>query len=63
LTSKQPIPSPMELTDNNNWRAVSVKHARFDIYLKQLAKVILTDEEMEEMLNHETMWTKRLSYS
>ena len=51
----------MELTGDNNWLGVSVKFARFDIYLKQLAKVILTDEDMKEMLNHETMWEKRLS--
>ena len=55
------IPSPLELTGNANWRDVSVKHARFDIYLKQLAKVSLTDKDMKEMLNHETMWEKRLS--
>ena len=55
------IPSPLELTGNTNWRDVSVKHARFDIYLKQLAKVSLTGKDMKEMLNHETMWEKRLS--
>ena len=55
------IPSPLELTGNNKWRDVSVKSARFDIYLKQLAKVSLTDKEMKGMLNHETMWKKRLS--
>ena len=55
------IPSPLELTGDNNWHGVSVKSARFDIYLKQLAKVSLTDKDMKEMLNHETMWEKRLS--
>ncbi len=55
------IPSPLELTGDNNWLGVSVKSARFDIYLKQLAKVSLTDEDMKGMLNHETMWEKRLS--
>ena len=57
----KPIPSPLELTGNNEWQKVSVKYARFDIYLKQLAKVSLTDNEMKGMLNHETMWKKRLS--
>ena len=57
----KPIPSPLELTGNNKWQKVSVKYARFDIYLKQLAKTSLTDKEMKEMLNHETMWKKRLS--
>lgn len=56
------IPSPFELTGKGtHWRDVSVKHARFDIYMKQLAKVSLTEEEMKEMLNHENMFPKRMS--
>jgi len=56
------IPSPLELTGKNyKWQDVSVKYARFDIYLKQLAKTSLTDKEMKEMFNHENIWEKRLT--
>ncbi|KAL7427427.1 hypothetical protein ACHAXM_000850 [Skeletonema potamos] len=57
-----PIPSPFELTGKDtHWRDVSVKYARFDIYMKQLAKVSLTDKEMREMLDHDSMFPKRMS--
>ena len=56
------IPSPFELTGKGtHWRYVSVKHARYDIYMKQLAKVSLTDKEMKEMLDYDTMFPKRMS--
>ena len=60
--NEKPIPSPFELTGKGkHWRDVSVKHARFDIYMKQLAKVSLTEKEMKGMLNHDNMFPKRMS--
>ena len=58
----EPFPSPLELTGKDkDWHDVSVKYARFDIYMKQLAKVSLSNVEMREMLDHDNMFPKRMS--
>ena len=47
---EETIPSPYDLTNGTlHWRDVSTTSARFDLYLKQLAKVAIDRDEMIEM--------------
>jgi hypothetical protein len=55
------IPKPCELNDIKHWRDVSTAYARFEIYLQQLAKVTVTQVGMNNMLNSEKFWEKRIS--
>jgi len=55
------IPNPRELLDGTkHWKGVSTASARFDAYLKQLAKLPLDENERKTMLD-ETLWPKRIS--
>lgn len=54
------IPLPTALSGNNDWRSVHTAFARFDIYLKQLAKVGMNPNEIQEMLVHDKIWPKTL---
>ena len=56
------IPKPSELTDGTkHWRDVSTAYARFDVYLRQIAKVAIGHDEMNDMLNSERLWEKQIS--
>ncbi len=40
---------------------MSLSYARFDLFLKQLAKVPLDDGELKEMVLSDNLWPKRIS--
>ncbi|KAL7516637.1 hypothetical protein ACHAWX_001628 [Stephanocyclus meneghinianus] len=56
-----PIPSPFGLNSTHHWRECSTAYAKFEIFLKQLAKVSLTGDEMLQMLRSDSLWKKQLS--
>lgn len=56
-----PIQSPFSLNSTHHWRECTPAYGKFDIFLKQLAKVSLTSDEMYEMLHSDTLWQKRFS--
>jgi len=59
--SGRSIPKPRELLNGTrHWKDVSTASARFDAYLKQLAKVPLDENERKTMFD-ETLWPKRVS--
>ena len=59
--SGRSIPKPRELlNDTKHWKDVSTASARFDAYLKQLAKVPLDENERKSMFD-ERLWPKRIS--
>jgi len=47
------IPSPHDLHGTTQWRGISTTAAKFDIQLKQLAKVSMTKNEVLDMLSNE----------
>jgi len=47
------IPSPHDLHGKTQWRGISTTAAKFDIQLKQLAKVSMTKNEVLDMLSNE----------
>jgi len=47
------IPSPHDLHGKTQWRGISTTAAKFDIQLKQLAKVPMTKNEVLDMLSNE----------
>ena len=47
------IPSPHDLHGTRQWKGVSTTAAKFDIQLKQLAKVPMTKNEVLDMLSNE----------
>ena len=47
------IPSPHDLHGITQWRGVSITAAKFDIQLKQLAKVSMSKNEVLDMLSNE----------
>ena len=55
------IPKPYELNDTKHWGSVSTAHARFELYLQQIAKVTVSPVEMNNMLNSEKLWPKSIS--
>lgn len=58
------IPTPFELTKGtNHWLDVSTALGRFDVYLRQLAKVTIAQHEIVQMLNNDQhqFWEKRIS--
>lgn len=54
------IPNPRELDGTKHWKGVSTASARFDAYLKQLAKVPLDENERKTMFD-ERLWPKKIS--
>ena len=59
--SGRSIPKPRELLDGTkHWKDVSTASARFDAYLKQLAKVPLNEDERKAMFD-ERLWPKKIS--
>eukprot|EP00569_Conticribra_weissflogii_P015737 CAMPEP_0171400362 /NCGR_PEP_ID=MMETSP0880-20121228/7225_1 /TAXON_ID=67004 /ORGANISM="Thalassiosira weissflogii, Strain CCMP1336" /LENGTH=401 /DNA_ID=CAMNT_0011914681 /DNA_START=62 /DNA_END=1264 /DNA_ORIENTATION=- len=54
------IPNPNTLNATTQWKDVSTSYARFDIYLKQFAKVQLDEHDLKEMLE-EHLWKKEIS--
>jgi len=58
--SGRSIPKPRELLKSTkHWKDVSTASARFDAYLKQLAKVPLDENERKTMFD-ERLWPKRI---
>jgi len=58
--SGRSIPKPRELLNSTkHWKDVSTASARFDAYLKQLAKVPLDENERKTMFD-ERLWPKRI---
>jgi len=56
------IPDPNKILSKNiQWKEVSLSYARFDMFLKQLAKVPLDDNELKEMVLSDKLWPKRIS--
>mmetsp|Transcript_16731 Transcript_16731/g.34945 ORF Transcript_16731/g.34945 Transcript_16731/m.34945 type:complete len:378 (-) Transcript_16731:266-1399(-) len=56
------IPDPNKILFKNiQWKEVSLSYARFDMFLKQLAKVPLDDNELKEMVLSDKLWPKRIS--
>ena len=47
------IPSPHDLHGSRQWRGISTTAAKFDVQLKQLAKVPMTKNEVLDMLSNE----------
>ena len=59
--NKEPIPLPNDLRNGTkHWLAVSTSHARFEVYLKQLAKVSISQVEMNNMMANEKYWPKSI---
>ena len=59
--SGRSIPKPRELLNGTkHWKDVSTASARFDAYLKQLAKVPLDENERKTMFD-ERLWPKKIS--
>ena len=58
---KGEIPDALELGNHKDWQGVSTAYAKFDLYLKQLAKVPLLQSDMESMLKSDSLWEKRIS--
>lgn len=56
-----PIQSPFGLNNTNHWRECSTAYGKYEIFLKQLAKVSLMQHEMYEMLQSDSLWQKRFS--
>lgn len=54
------IPSPNDLTAKKQWEDVSTSHTRFDIFLKQFAKVPLDDKDLKDIIE-EKLWKKRIT--
>ncbi|KAL3803153.1 hypothetical protein HJC23_003428 [Cyclotella cryptica] len=61
LYKDSPIPSPFGLNSTHHWRECSTAYAKYEIFLKQLAKVSLTADEMLQMLRSDRLWKKRFS--
>ncbi|OEU22784.1 hypothetical protein FRACYDRAFT_232946 [Fragilariopsis cylindrus CCMP1102] len=49
------------LNDTKHWGSVSTAHARFELYLQQIAKVTVSPVEMNNVLNSEKLWPKSIS--
>jgi hypothetical protein len=56
-----PIESPFDLNGAHQWRECSTAYGKFEIFLKQLAKVSMTSDELYEMLESDKLWQKRIS--
>ena len=63
-----PIPRPLDLMDGTRvWNDVWTEYARFDVHLRQLAKVPLPPDELRDLLTSDgnapaaAVWPKRLS--
>ena len=61
LKWNETIPLPFELDGYKHCYYVTTAFAKFDVYLKQLAKVPLAHGEINDMLNTEHLWEKRIS--
>ncbi|KAL9190970.1 hypothetical protein ACHAXT_000676 [Thalassiosira profunda] len=67
VTGEGRIKSPFELskgkgdTGEKHWGGLSTKHARFEVYLRQLAKVPITKRELLEMTNGTRHMPDRIS--
>ena len=61
LYATSPIQSPFGLNRTHHWRECSTAYGKYEIFLKQLAKVSLISDEMLEMLQGDTLWEKRFT--
>ena len=62
LYKDSPIQSPFDLNNTHHWRDVTPVYSKFDIFMKQLAKVSLTSDEMYEVFHSgDEIWPKRFS--
>jgi hypothetical protein len=61
LYKDSPIPSPFGLNNTHHWRECSTAYGKFEIFLKQLAKVSMTSDELYAMLESDKLWQKQIS--
>lgn len=55
------IPSPNELNRKFDWQDVTPAYAKFEIFLQQLAKVPLSQDELSALILNDELWPKRIS--